>query len=264
MRLSASNRWFALPQRITNELDRAGVSAAGRALLFAAWDFSATELTDGILTASELRRLPGHTPKLVEALTGADWLIPVPGGVSLSGFLEVNWPRARVEKHRLQQREKASLGGRTTGAGRDAQGRFAPPGTEPPGRFASRSRSTEPDTEYLYQHPYQNNDGTHHRESPHDGHPRGAGRAELAQAAEWDGFGPEWEHFRAAWVARGFRHPPTEKQRKVLWPIVDNRPEDAGAWVRAAQGPKAADVVGDVLAAWDTYRRDKRASGVGE
>lgn len=68
----------------------------------------------------------------------------------------------------------------------------------------------------------------------------------------WDDFtDPAWGPFREAWTARGLHLPPTDAQRKALWPVVDAQPNAVGTWVREArQGAKASEVVGHVLTRW--------------
>lgn len=75
------------------------------------------------------------------------------------------------------------------------------------------------------------------------------------RAGAWDEYGPEWAAFRAASEARGFRKPPTEKQRAALWPIVEARPVDVGRWVtEAPEGAKYSAIVGHVFAEWASVR----------
>ena len=71
---------------------------------------------------------------------------------------------------------------------------------------------------------------------------------------EWASYGPEWDPFRAAWMARGFRLPPTPAQRAVLWGegesngVIQGWPLAAGRWVEEAPpGANAARVVQHVL-----------------
>jgi hypothetical protein len=73
-----------------------------------------------------------------------------------------------------------------------------------------------------------------------------------AQVQAWEPFEhPSWQPFRLAWHERGFRDPPTEAQRGVLWPIVDARPRGVVEWVRGARkGARADQVVEHVIAQW--------------
>jgi hypothetical protein len=65
------------------------------------------------------------------------------------------------------------------------------------------------------------------------------------------GWDESWAPLLAAWQARGFRLPPSDRQRELLWPIVDSRPTDAAAWVQGAKhGSSSHDVVGHVLRQW--------------
>jgi hypothetical protein len=81
-----------------------------------------------------------------------------------------------------------------------------------------------------------------------------APRKQLLEGRSWDAaFGP----FLKAWAKRGFRLPPTEKQRELIWPVVDARPNDAAIWVASApRGSSAHDVVGYVLRHWRSLRED--------
>ncbi len=76
-----------------------------------------------------------------------------------------------------------------------------------------------------------------------------------SQLEAWATFGPEWAHFKAAWLERGFRHPPSgdpdggdTSQRGLLWQVLDARPAGIAEWVRAApRGATARAVVQYVL-----------------
>lgn len=69
----------------------------------------------------------------------------------------------------------------------------------------------------------------------------------------WEGWDPKWTAVREALEGRGFRLPPTIRQREMLWPIVDARPNDVAAWVTSAPaGTKASDVFAFVLRKWQT------------
>jgi len=43
-----------------------------------------------------------------------------------------------------------------------------------------------------------------------------------------------WGDAFAAWHERGLRHPPTTPQRRLLWPIVQEFPDELGEWIREA------------------------------
>ncbi len=65
------------------------------------------------------------------------------------------------------------------------------------------------------------------------------------------GWGPSWQPLSEAWYGRGFRKPPTEKQRELLWPIVDARPNDAAKWLRSAPpGSAPFEAVKYVIGKW--------------
>lgn len=83
-----------------------------------------------------------------------------------------------------------------------------------------------------------------------------------AQLLEWATFGPEWDRFKAAWLSRGFRHPPSGApddpagQRGLLYPILDARPTTLPQWVREAKGKTAHDVIGHVIERWHDVQAD--------
>jgi hypothetical protein len=88
----------------------------------------------------------------------------------------------------------------------------------------------------------------------------------LAERDEWARFGPEWDAFRVAWLARGFRHPPagsadddpddpSPSQRALLHSILDAWPSELPRWITEA--PKrlaAAGVVALVIERWHGKR----------
>ena len=86
-----------------------------------------------------------------------------------------------------------------------------------------------------------------------------------AQLDAWATFGPEWEPFKKAWLARGFMHPPSgspdddddvNSQRHLLWQVLDDRPGDIARWVRRAPGKKPREVVGYILDRYHDLRRE--------
>ena len=79
-------------------------------------------------------------------------------------------------------------------------------------------------------------------------------------ASAWSGFGPEWEPFRAAWSRRGFRKPPTPKQREAIWPAVDARPTGIVKWIDDAPGRKSNEVLGYIFAQWKAFKADAASS----
>jgi hypothetical protein len=91
------------------------------------------------------------------------------------------------------------------------------------------------------------------------------------QLSAWATFGPEWAEFKAAWLERGLRHPPSgaaddeTSQRAMLWEILEARPNDLVRWIREA--PKkaaAADVVGYALARWKAIKAEAGIQEVDE
>lgn len=86
---------------------------------------------------------------------------------------------------------------------------------------------------------------------------RGSVTLSKAQLDAWASFGPEWGAFKAAWLDRGFLWPPAgnaedddTSQRGLLWSILDARPGELVALVRAAPGKTAREVVAHVLKRW--------------
>lgn len=254
-------RFFALPRGFTNELERVGLGPMERALLVAAWDFSASELTDGWLTQGELRRLPGWSAARAQSLQAAGFLVLRDGRFELPRFLDYNQTRAKAHLFLALQRAKASAGGRATGAGRDEHGKFARPEPDSSGRSPGRLLGPESNPD----HQYQNHDQHHEEERryldlPEDADASSPPHNRRAKDSDWTGMDPKWSRSLEAWRARGLRHPPTHAQREVLWPIVDNRPNEAARWIREANSRKAADVVREVLDRWDAFRRQRRQS----
>jgi hypothetical protein len=88
----------------------------------------------------------------------------------------------------------------------------------------------------------------------------------ITERDEWSSFGPEWDAFRSAWLAQGFRHPPrgepdddpdapNPSQRALLWSILDAWPNEAPRWI--AEAPKrltASQVVARLLDRWHGKR----------
>jgi hypothetical protein len=78
----------------------------------------------------------------------------------------------------------------------------------------------------------------------------------------WVHFGDEWKAFREAWCLRGFRHPPTVRQREVLWGegetggAVRDWPKTCAQWVcEAPPESSASAVVAYVLKRYHDARR---------
>ena len=97
-----------------------------------------------------------------------------------------------------------------------------------------------------------------------------AGRIDWGQALtatqrdEWSDFGDEWRDVKAAWLARGLKHPPAgsadddgeaNSQRHILFEILDSRPTDLPRWIREAPRDRsAAGVVAHCLTRWREIR----------
>lgn len=72
-----------------------------------------------------------------------------------------------------------------------------------------------------------------------------------SELAEWNTYSdPAWAGFKREWWERGFRRPPTEKQRRHLWTIADARPRDLARWTREAPGTTANEVLTHVFDRW--------------
>jgi hypothetical protein len=103
---------------------------------------------------------------------------------------------------------------------------------------------------------------SHHRATDEKTNGAGGPRLTKAQLEAWRSFGPEWDETKAAWLARGFRHPPSgspthdpeDSQRALLWEILDARGSELATWIREAPGTTARDVVGDVLKRWHSVK----------
>lgn len=92
-------------------------------------------------------------------------------------------------------------------------------------------------------------------------------RLTKAQLAAWGMFTePAWQPFKAAWLARGFLHPPFgdatddegTSQRARLWRIAADQPRALSRWIAEAPGKTAHDVIAYVFA-----QRAKVAAEVG-
>lgn len=78
--------------------------------------------------------------------------------------------------------------------------------------------------------------------------------------AAWSTFGHEWDAFRVAWIARGFRLPPSGRaddpagQRALLYQVLDARPAQLPRWVAMASGKTSHEVVAWIIAQWHEVR----------
>ena len=155
------------------------------------------------------------------------------------------WGGAAMEEvraFRSLQAEKGRIGGRKRAeqASRSEAGRFQPspaPGLEESSPRPARgleSSSPAPDKRES-------------RERVEREPPGGGSRGEVlltkAQLEAWEKFdassevagtGRLWEPTKRAWMGRGFRHPPTAKQRAILWELLEARPTDLPRWIREA------------------------------
>jgi hypothetical protein len=82
------------------------------------------------------------------------------------------------------------------------------------------------------------------------------------QLQAWSAYGHEWDGFKAAWIGRGLRLPPTGRQdepgtqRAILFEVLDARPRSLAQWVTEAHGKTSHDVVAHVLAKWHAIKAD--------
>lgn len=69
-----------------------------------------------------------------------------------------------------------------------------------------------------------------------------------------------WEPVKRAWLGRGLRHPPTPRQRDVLWEILDARPTDLPRWIREADpGMTSGRLIAFLLEEWHRIQREAEA-----
>lgn len=93
-------------------------------------------------------------------------------------------------------------------------------------------------------------------------------RLTKAQFQAWATFEPKWEPFKAAWLARGFLHPPAgspddddTSQRGLLFQVLDAWPTAIARWVQEAPGKTPREVIDHVLERWHEKREE---AGVAE
>jgi hypothetical protein len=268
--------WLKLDDRFWShpKVIRAGAEAT--ALFVRALARAGERLTDGRVARSELPMLntydqPTSTgaEALAERLVDAGMFERSGSDYRIHDYLDYNPSAEEAAASRQQKLDAARRGGsvRAATGQRSPSGRYeagdtaepaervdsGPPAapaerlTSSPGRTRSRPRSRGRTTKKYV--------------------PSKATAATKAAVAStgWETFGPEWSGFKGSWVARGFRLPPSERQREVLWDVISSRPQDAGRWAAAAPaGSRERDVVGHVLKAWRVFKDDVNRSLPGD
>lgn len=262
-----------------DELGSQRLPAIGLWTLCISW--SNRYLTDGHVPGGRIVGL-GGTKALAERLVSAGLFEVVDGGFQIHDFLEFNDSREEVIARRATDREKKrrqrQLG--SVSAGREVDnGRYSPRESpedthrdthrdapvESPRGVRKESPATRPDPSESRTESRAPESEPVARDVRKPTEKNGAEDVRLtrAQLDAWATFGPEWEPFKAAWLARGFRHPPAgspdnddTSQRGLLWQIASNRPNDLGRWVAAAPGKTARQVIEWVLAQWHEVRAE--------
>lgn len=262
---------------------------AGAGVLMRAVSWSNRWLTDGRIPAHVLLRKFGAAPALVAAMVAGDLLEKIdPETYLIHDFGDYNDLRDEVEERRRETHEARVRAGQARARSAAREG----------GRFTSTGASTPP-ADLPAQAPARHQHGagqpagpvvvtrdqhaTSTPPAPSESRPiqgesraptavpaRGPGspvrepRLTKAQLEAWASFtAPEWQPFREAWLARGFRHPPSgsrddddTSQRGLLWQIANNRPDDLGRWVTAAIGKTPREVIDWILAQWHEVRAE--------
>jgi hypothetical protein len=201
--------------------------------------------------------LPQIAPSIIEALTGAGLIELAPHGT-------FRVPDQDAERSKIVEAAAGAGLSSVKRAVRDDHGHFAPRTNTTPTAVG------EPCPTAVGEPVQRPSNG------PSNGHPTTKTETEtkvpvpVAGAAPSKGWGdgtwgPEWQPLRVAFEARGFRKPPTPRQREMLWPIVSARPRDAGRWAEEAPAelrsgtPGAAnELIGYVLTQWDAFRAARR------
>jgi hypothetical protein len=262
------------------KLDMLGTSRlAGVGLWTLAIAWSNRYLTDGLIPPERVIRL-GGTKKLAEALVSVGLWEKEGESYRIHDFLQYSVSREDVEQRRADARERMRKR-------REQNGKFGPGSPDVHANSAGTSQevppppsSTSTSTSVTSQGPPSvgtSADGSstrkqkptstasilaemNLREPPADG-----ARLTKAQYEAWKSFGSEWDRFKAAWLARGFKWPPAgspdddpeaanPSQRALLYSILDSRPTDLPRWVREAPGKQPASVIGFVLQSWHAIR----------
>ncbi|MEW6223234.1 MAG: hypothetical protein AB1627_01255 [Chloroflexota bacterium] len=219
-------------------------------------------LTDGVVPADRIRLL-GGTAAIADRLVEVGLFDRCEDGYRVHDFLAFNdsaetvmarrqAAAERQRKHRSSQVESQpqSRGESREKSQRDST-RDKPPMSQRESRDSTRAPAaarpdpTESRPERVPRSNRRKRAGASDAEGP---------LLTAAQLDAWRSFGPEWDAFKAAWLERGLRLPPTGgadeegSQRAVLFPIVRDWPTQVATWVRGApKGASGADIVGHVI-----------------
>lgn len=248
-----------------------------------AWSWCNRFLTDGHVPRNAVTRL-GGTVELADMLVGIGLWEQAHNGYQIHDFLVYNDSREQVLARRAAEarrkadwRAKRRPTGTDGGTGADDE-HDVPPGVTasvPPGHSPADTsddemsrRPSRPPAGAIARIPTRP-DPSRTRESSHgESHqPREThDRATLLtkrQLAAWATFGSEWDDVKAAWLERGFRHPPAgsaddeTSQRALLYEILDARPGDLVSWIREAPTKLPSDkVVAHVLGRWKAVKAE--------
>lgn len=206
---------------------------------------------------------------LLDALQGVH-LLDADGRIPRTSWAKWAEPAFQEVQRRAEIRaEIASRGGkaRAASAVRDDRGRVLPGSSSPP---AGPQPSAGPMLEEIQ--PGSSRDPARSsQEVDREGEGEGEGTSRVlltkAQLDAWRDFDDEsrrsgrarlWESVKRAWMGRGFRHPPTEKQRQILWEVLDARPQDLPRWIREApsEAKTGRAVISHVLDEWHRILRE--------
>lgn len=257
--------WTKLGDDFPDRPPIAGLSDGAFRLHVSALIYSNRLLTDGLVTESQVRRLLPRFRRayLDELLAAGVWAVD-DGGYRIVDSLADQPSRAVIEARREMERTKKAMArgklrgdppaqlailqeryraAQATAAGLDVTNAVSP--GDNPGESLRDSRHprlvpARPDPEGI---PVSASGSGHHGDPGND-------------PAGWASFGPEWDAFLAQWRTR-FGLPPTARQRRLLWPIVDAWPQAIAEWVARAPSGTSLDVVDHVL------RQHKVAVGEG-
>jgi hypothetical protein len=287
--------------RISSDLWRTerwrSLSAGARALFVDLLGVCGDRDSDGVLDRSGLALAavdlaPGEASHLADELAAAGFIEQAGTGWQIVGPFDYLRPRAEIEAERQQRAEAAALGGAVRGrtGARGPDGKYVKPpapAENPAERVPKRvervvqplvqplaspvSVSVNEESTSRGKGTLSESEGTT-EPNPNaesqiaaDLHPRVRARPLTAREREaWAGFPHEWDAFKAAWLAKGFRLPPfgdvedPKGQRAMLWEVLDARPTDLVRWIRASRATTPFDVIGDVLRKWHPIQDQAR------
>jgi hypothetical protein len=208
-------------------------------------------------------------PDLLDALQGTH-LLDGEGRIPRSSWEKWAEPAFSEVQRRAEIRsEIAHRGGkaRAASAVRDDRGRVLPGSSSPP---AGIQPSAGPVLDRVQPESSRDPAGSSQEvDRDREGDREGSYTVLLtkAQLDAWRTFDEEsgrsgrarlWESVKRSWMGRGFRHPPTEKQRQILWEVLDARPQDLPRWIREAppEAKTGRAVISHVLDEWHRILRE--------